>query len=278
MSLAKPVPPIRNGIKLDRGLPPNTAITWLKAGWSDFKSAPMEASLLYGVLVFAISVLLLVGIFTFDLDYILFPLLSAFMVMGPALAVGLYEKSRNIENEEPTGIVRMLRVRARSPGQIAFVGLVLSLWILLWLRAGVLLYAMFFGMHEFPSVGGVISLLLTDPRGWGLLLTGTLFGGLFAGFGFGLSAFSVPMLLAEDTDAFTAMGSSLALSWHNFPVMFVWGVIVVALFVVCVLTGLLGLIVIFPVLGHATWHAYRAIRGDISQSVFAPAMTDTNAL
>ncbi len=274
MSLAKPVPPIRNGIVLDRGLPSSTAVTWLKAGWSDFKSAPMEASLLYGVIVFAISVLLLTGIFALNFDYILFPLLGAFMVLGPALAVGLYEKSRNIENNEPTGIVRMLLVKARSKGQIAFVGLVLSLWILLWLRAGVLLYAMFFGMHEFPGVWGVIKLLVTDPRGWGLLLSGTLFGGLFAGFGFGLGAFSIPMLLNEDTDAFSAMGSSLALSWHNFTVMFAWGVIVFSLFVVCILTGLLGLIVIFPVLGHATWHAYRAIRGDIDKPVFAPAMAE----
>lgn len=272
MTLAKPVPPIRNGIVLNRGLPVSTAVSWLKAGWSDFKSSNMEASLLFGILVFTISWLLIAGIFAFDLDYILFPLLGAFMVLGPAMAVGLYEKSRNIEDGESTGIGRMLFVKPRSRGQIAFVGLVLSLWILLWLRAAVLLYALFFGMHEFPGVDGVVSTLLTEPRGWWLLLTGTLFGGLFAAFAFGISTFSIPMLLVEETDAFTSMGSSLALSWHNLPVMVAWGAIVSALFVVSILTGLLGLIVIFPVLGHATWHVYRAVRGNANTAIFSPAM------
>jgi len=274
MPLAKPVPPIRNGIVLNRALPAATAKSWLKAGWNDFRLVNMEASLLYGILVFAISWVLIVGIFALNADYLLLPLLSAFMVLGPALAIGLYEKSRNIEANESTGIGRMLLVKARSRGQIAFVGLILSLWILLWLRAGVLLYALFFGMHDFPSVGGVINLLLTDSRGWGLLVTGTLFGGLFAAFAFGISTFSIPMLLVEDTDAFTAMGSSLALTWHNLPVMFTWGAIVMMLFIVSVITGLFGLIVIFPVLGHATWHAYRAVRGNINSPIFAPAMAE----
>lgn len=274
MALVKPVPPIRNGIVLDRQLPAQTAKLWLKAGWNDFKSINMEASLLYGILVFAISWLLLAGMFALQIDYILFPLLGAFMVVGPVLGVGLYEKSRNIENRETTGIGRMLFVKARSPGQIAFVGLILGLWVLLWLRAGVLLYALFFGMHEFPGIDGVVKLLLTEPRGWGLLITGTLFGGLFAAFAFGISVFSIPMLLVEETDAFTAMGSSLALSWHNLPVMLAWGGIVLLLFVASVLTGLIGIIVLFPVLGHATWHVYRAVRGNVDTPIFAPAMPE----
>ncbi len=274
MSIAKPVPPIHNGIVLNRGLPTNTAKNWLRKGWDDFKSVNMEASLLYGAIVFAISWLLIAGIFASDFDYILFPLLGAFLVFGPALAVGLYEKSRNIENGETTGIGRMLFAKARSRGQIAFVGLILTLWILLWLRAGVLMYALFFGIHGFPGIDGVVALLITDPRGWGLLVSGTLFGGLFAGFAFGISTFSIPMLLAEKTDAFTAMGSSIALSWNNLPVMLAWGTIVFALFIVCVLTGLLALIVVFPVLGHATWHVYRAVRGHPDTPIFSPAITE----
>ena len=274
MSLTKPVPPIQNGIVLNRGLPTSTAKDWLKAGWNDFKSVNMEASLLYGVLVFSISWILIAGIFVLNVDYILFPALGAFMVFGPTLAVGLYEKSRNIESGEVTGIGRMVFAKARSRGQIAFIGLVLFLWVLLWLRAAVLLYALFFGMHEFPSIGGIVSLMLSDSQALGLLFTGTLFGALFAAFAFGISAFSIPMLLVEETDAFTAMGSSLALSWHNLPVMFSWGFIVFCLFCLSVLTGFLGLIVIFPVLGHATWHAYRDIRGIVDVPIFAPAMVD----
>lgn len=79
-------------------------------------------------------------------------------------------------------------------------------------------------------------------------------------FGFAISAFSTPMLLESRVDALTAMGSSVALVWHNLGVMLVWGAIVLALFLLGLATGLLGLIIVFPVLGHGTWAAWRAIR------------------
>ena len=85
-------------------------------------------------------------------------------------------------------------------------------------------------------------------------------GGLFAAFSFAISAFSIPMLLDERLDAFTAMGTSMALVWNNLPVMLTWGAIVLVLFLLGLVTGMLGLIVVFPLLGHATWHAYKAIR------------------
>jgi len=72
--------------------------------------------------------------------------------------------------------------------------------------------------------------------------------------------FGIPRLHEERVDAFTAMGTSMALVWNNLPVMLTWGAIVLALFLVGLATGLLGLIVVFPILGHGTWHAYRAIR------------------
>ena len=93
-----------------------------------------------------------------------------------------------------------------------------------------------------------------------MLVVGTVTGGLFAAFSFAIGAFAIPMLLAERTDAFTAMGTSISLVWNNLPVMITWGAIVLALFALSLASGLLGLIIIFPLLGHATWHSYRAIR------------------
>jgi uncharacterized membrane protein len=93
-----------------------------------------------------------------------------------------------------------------------------------------------------------------------MLLVGTVVGGLFAAFSFAISVFSVPMLLDEEVDAFTAMGTSISMVWRNLPVMVMWGAIVSVLFVFSVATALVGLIVVFPLLGHATWHAYKAIR------------------
>ena len=103
-------------------------------------------------------------------------------------------------------------------------------------------------------------MLLTTPEGWGMLVVGTAAGGLFAAFSFAISTFAIPMLLAERTDAFTAMGTSISLVWNNLAVMIAWGAIVSALFLVSLATGLIGLVIVFPLLGHATWHSYRAIR------------------
>ena len=93
-----------------------------------------------------------------------------------------------------------------------------------------------------------------------MLVAGGTVGGLFAAFSFAISVVSIPMLLNENLDALTAMGMSMARVWNNLPVMLAWGAIVVALWLACLVTGMLGLIVVFPLLGHATWHVYKAIR------------------
>jgi uncharacterized membrane protein len=181
------------------------------------------------------------------------------MIVGPVVAVGLYQKSRAIERGDRVRLDDMLLVRGTSSGQIIFLGLLLSLLMLLWMRAAVLLYALFFGYRPFPGTDHIVQQLIGSPIGWAMLVTGTLVGGLFAVFAFAISAFSVPMLLARRLDAVTAMGLSFKFVWNNAGVMFVWGAIVAVLFAVSVATALVGLIIVFPLLGHATWHAYRAI-------------------
>jgi uncharacterized membrane protein len=151
-------------------------------------------------------------------------------------------------------------VRPRAGAQIFFTGLLLCLLMLLWNRAAVLIYALFFGVRPFPGLDGVVGVLLTTPVGWAMLIVGTLIGGLFAAFGFAISVFSIPMLLDQRTDALTAMGTSMAMVWNNLSPMIAWGAVVLALFVASAVTGFLGFVVIFPLLGHATWHAYRAMR------------------
>lgn len=278
MSLAKPVPPIRRAVPLDRGLPPSVALDWLRAGWDDFRRVRLDASLFYGLLVMSVSMAIVIGLFLLRADYALFPALAAFMVVGPALAIGLYEKSRALANGEAVSLRRMLFVSPRSRGQILYVGVLLVLMVFLWVRVAVLLYALFFGMHPFPGLDGIVMELLTTASGWGLLLSGSVFGALFASLGFALGALSIPMLLNERTDAFTAMGTSMALTWNNLPVMLAWGGIVMLLFALCVFTLLFGLFVVFPVLGHATWHAYVAIRGEPESSIFTPAVPEAEAL
>jgi|TARA_R100000005_G_scaffold33903_1_gene15470 uncharacterized membrane protein len=234
------------------------AFGWLKAGWRDFKTNPLT-SLVYGIVVFIISLFVLASLYSLSLDYILFPALAGFMVVGPALAIGLYEKSRQIAEGKTARLFTMIFVRPRSGAQILFIGVMLCLLMLLWMRAAVLLYALFFGLLPFPGLDHILPVLMT-PEGIFLLIVGSLVGGLFASFSFAISVFAVPMLLNEPTDALTAMGVSMAAVWNNLPVMLTWGIIVLASFIVCLMTGLLGLIIIFPILGHATWHAYKALR------------------
>src|SRR5699024_6861431 len=110
-------------------------------------------------------------------------------------------------------------------------------------------------------VGETLIDVFTTASGYGLIITGCFIGGIFAAFAFAVSVFSIPMLMDEPRDALTAMGRSFAMTTQNLHVMLVWAAIVAVGILISALTGLLALVVIFPVLGHGTWHAYRAIRG-----------------
>lgn len=259
--LPEVVPPLPVPNERARHLPWRTAFSWLGDGWRDFRHDP-ASSIAYGVVIWGVLVNLIASFFRFDMEYYVFPALAGFLVVGPFLAVGLYEKSRRLETGEAAGLAAMLAARPRSGHQVFFMGALLLLLFLLWMRAAVINYALFFGIRPFPGADEILPMLFLTPTGWGMILVGSVIGAVFAAYAFAASAFSIPMLMNEETDALSAMGISIALVWNNLAVMLAWGAIVVGLFLLCVLTGLLALIVVFPVLGHATWHAYRAIRGE----------------
>jgi uncharacterized membrane protein len=257
--LPRIVPPLPRDNPRAQALPWQSAFGWLHGGWHDLWTNPAP-SLLYGLSLYVLSLLLVAGMFNSGLDHFLFPALAGFMVVGPVLANGLYVKSRRLERGKKTRFRQMIFLRPRSRHQGLFLGVVLLLLFTLWIRAAVLIYALFFGVQPFPGTGDLLPMLLFTPTGWAILLVGGVVGALFAAFAFAISVFSVPMLLVEDTDALSAMGISMALVWNNLPVMLAWGAIVLVLFALSALSGFVGLIVVFPLLGHATWHAYRAIR------------------
>ena len=256
------VPPLPRERTWKRSIAPAATLGWLAAGWRDFTIYP-GASISYGILVFLVSVITVVGLFALHLDYILFPAFAGFMVVGPVIGIGLYEKSRRIAEGRPVALWQMVFVRPESGGQILFAGVLLFLLTLLWMRAAVIVYALFFGLRPFPGLDHIVPMLFTTATGWAMLVVGGAIGGLFAAFAFAISAFSIPMLLTERVDALTAMGTSMALVWNNLPVMLTWAAIMLALIVVGIATGLLGMIVIFPVLGHGSWHAYRTMRPQV---------------
>lgn len=257
--LPKIVPPLPVKSPHARDLPASAAMGWLRAGWKDIWNNPLP-SLLYGIGVFAGSALFIWLLYRFEMDYALLPALAGFMVVGPMIANGLYLKSRNLEEGRKTGFFQMVFVHPRSGASGYLMGVILLMLFMLWMRSAVILWALFFGIQPFPGMSEIIPTLLYTTTGWWLLLVGVSVGALFASFGFAISIFAFPMLLEEKTDALSAMGISMAMVWRNLPVMLTWGFIVMVLFILSLLTGLVGLILVFPLLGHGTWHAYRAIR------------------
>lgn len=252
-------PRLRAPDRFARNLPHGAAFGWLAAGWDDLRTHLWQ-SLIYGIAVFAVSALVILGLIQAHLPLLIFPALSGFLVIGPLLAIGLYEKSRHLHSDTPATLGQMLVVRARSGGQLVFAGLLLCLLVVLWLRAADLLYALFFGLSPFPGFDHLLGQLLTTPRGWAMILTGSAIGGLFAAFAMAISLFSIPMLLERRVDALTALGTSFAITTQNLRAVLPWGAIVTLGFALTAATGLLGLIVIFPLLGHGTWHAWVALR------------------
>lgn len=263
--MLKPLPaiatPRRPPPAFARGLPARSALGWLAAGWRDLRAAPAPG-LAYGGLVFLLSVGVIAGLWRLGLLYLALPAVSGFLIVGPFLAIGLYEQSRQLAAGRTAGLGAMLAVRPAAGAQLAYAGLMLGLLVLFWLRAADLLYALFFGLMPFPGAAEAFANLLWTPRGWGLLAVGTAVGAVFAAFAFAISLFSIPMMLERRVDALTAMGQSFAMTAQNLPAALAWGAIVAAGLALCLATGFLALIVVFPVLGHGTRHVWRAIAGD----------------
>lgn len=252
------VPVVPQAIDRNRHLSLSVAFSWLGQGWRDLWNDPAP-SLIYGLVVAAVSVAAFATLFYLGWDSILFPAVAGFFVVGPALATGLYEKSRSIAAGERTGFLQMVLPKRGSPAHVLFIGVVLTMLLMLWLRAAVLIYALFFGARPFPGLDHIVPMLFT-PLGLTMLVVGTFVGGLFAAFAFAISVLSVPMLLDREVDAFTAMGLSIATVWQNLPVMLLWGALVLALTLLGLATFTVGLVLIFPWLGHASWHVYTAMR------------------
>lgn len=244
--------------RFNRGLPFWVGLRWLAAGWRDLWTRPAP-SLAYGFLVFALSAIFVLALVATGHDYNLFPALAGFLIIAPVLAIGLYEKSRALEEGRPVSLRTMLMVRPRAGAQVFYLGLLQCLLMLLWMRTAVLLYALFFGVSAFPGLDHIAPMLFGTPNGWLMLAVGSAVGGLFAVFAFATGVFSLPMLVDRPVDAFTALGSSVKLVWNNLTPLLTWGFIVCLFFAICVATAFVGLILLFPWLGHATWHAYRSV-------------------
>ena len=234
---------------------------WLEAGWADLRTIP-AVSLGYGC-AFLIFSFTLAGLLFLAGYSALLPVFGAgFLLIGPLLAVGLYEASRKIEAGEKVRLADVVFVSSRNLSQLALVGAILAGAFIVWLRIAGWIFALFYGPVGIPPLSEFAPMLLLSPRGLAMLAIGTAVGGLIAFAVFAISAISVPLLLARDIDAVTAVLTSIRAVRENFWTMLLWGWIVALFTALGIATWFLGLAVIFPLLGHATWHAQRALVGE----------------
>ena len=225
---------------------------WLLAGMRDFARAPL-IGLFYGA-AFMVMGWALLAVYERAPAYVL-ALAAGFLLMGPFLCLGLYRVSQSLERGDKPGFGDSLLAFEERLGPLAIFGFVLLVLEMLWGRAALVVFAVSFdGMPDFK--GSVLALF--DPENLGFIVAYFAVGGVFAGLIYAVSAISIPMLLDRPVDAVTAGLTSLRLVLTQSGVMLWWGAIITVLVVLAMLPWFAGLMVIAPVLGHASWHAYRA--------------------
>ena len=229
----------------------------MQRGWEDFKAEPSHAIILC-VIYPVLGLMLARVVLGYSVLPLLFPLAAGFALLGPFAALGLYEMSRRRERGEEASAWDALEV-VRSPSFGAMLGLgalLLALFVT-WVATAQAIYIAAFGYAGAAGVSDFAERVLTTPQGWWLIVVGCGVGFLFALIALCISVVSFPLMLDRHAGAGDAMVTSLRAVAHNPVPMAAWGLIVAVLLVAGSLPAFLGLAVVIPLLGHATWHLYR---------------------
>jgi uncharacterized membrane protein len=229
-------------------------LQWLAAGWHDLRRAPL-ASMSYGM-AFAAMGWLIHFVFQHAYEYTS-ALTAGFLLMGPFLCTGLYDISRRLEAGRAISLPQSMTAWRANLGAFSLFALALTIIMLIWARASLVTFALFFSTGM-PTLSNFMTRVVS-PEHWDFVATYFAVGGLFAAIVFAISVVSVPMMLDRGTDTVVAAITSVRALTENFGPLLLWAALIVMLVGLGFATLYLGLIVAVPVIGHATWHAYRAI-------------------
>ncbi len=228
------------------------------AGIRDFQAAPAYGLFFGGIYALGGMAMVLLG-WAWGMLYLVYPLAAGFSLIGPFVAVGLYEVSRLREAGKPLSWPAVLGVVfAQSRRELGWMALVCVFIFMMWMYQVRLLIALFFGFKSF-ALRDFMTELVTTPEGWLFLVIGHVVGAVLSIVMFSLTVVSFPLLLDRDVDFVTAMITSVRAVLSNPVPMLGWAAIVVVLLIVAAAPFFLGLFVVLPVLGHTTWHLYRRL-------------------
>jgi uncharacterized membrane protein len=244
---ASPFPPIRS-------VPVTAPFGWLALGWSDLRRAP-AASLAYGA-VFALMGWLIALVFRHAYEYTS-ALTAGFLLLGPFLATGLYDISRRLQRGERVRFSDTMSAWRANLGAFSLFALVLTIIMLVWARASLVTFALFFS-SGMPTLKSFVEQVVTVEH-IDFLLTYFAVGALFAAIVFAVSVVSVPMMLDRGTDTVVAALTSVRALFSNFLPLVVWALLIVLVIAAGFATFFIGLVIAVPVIGHATWYAYKSL-------------------
>jgi uncharacterized membrane protein len=231
----------------------------LVRGYADFSAMPSHA--LFLCLIYPVVAIFVAGLtMGYNILPLAYPLMGGFALLGPLVALGLYEMSRRREAGLEADLSHAFDV-VRSPSfpAIAAIGLLLMALFLTWVGIAHSIYQSLFGYLPPESLPQFLRTVLTTPEGWKLIMIGNAVGFAFALISFVLSVISFPLLLDRDVGVWAAIRTSVKAVIANPVSMMVWGLIVATLLLLGSLPLFVGLAVVIPVLGHATWHLYRKV-------------------
>jgi uncharacterized membrane protein len=241
------------------------------AGLRDFRTAP-KYGLFFGFVYAAAGWLLLALLWYFKLPFLAYPLAMGFALIAPFAVVGLYAVSHHLEAGKPlswSAVFSAIGQAARR--DLRWMALVTGFALVLWMDIAAFLFFAFMGFSSFGP--DLLTTLFSTPTGIIFLLLGNLVGALIALFVFSISAVSFPMLYDRDIDFVTAMVTSVRLVITNPVSMIVWCILIGLLTVISLASVFVGLIIVLPIIGHATWHLYRRAVEPAQDAAQDPAAT-----